>query len=200
MQQFVYIILEGVKVVIMHSQTHEQFTMDHNPLNIVAGNPCATCCIQDMNLLLVAFSSGDIGILSLPQNQFSSMEISSAIRYGSIERKYAQLCYLGVKGYFLCMEVITVDESTNDIWCGCNNNTIVVLSLTAEKTLVVSQTIKNVSGSAEMPCKVQQLKTVKMLNIQLVCCLLDNGSIVCYDAGSKECLKRISACTGKLII
>ena len=199
-----YIVLEGVKIVTVHSQTHERLTMDCNLFNTMTGNPCATCCIQDMNLLLVAFTRGNIGILRpFPQNQFSSMEISSSFQYGiisSIERKcpQAQLCCLGIKGHFLCMEVITTDESTNDIWCGCNNNTIVVLSLTAEKTLVVSQTIKNASGSAKMSCKVLQLKMVKTLDLQLVCGLLDNGSIVCYDAGSKDCLNRISAYTGNV--
>ena len=185
MQQFVYIILEGATIVIVHALTHEQLAIDRNPLNIAARNPCAICCCQDMKLLLVAFTSGVIRTLSCSQNQ-GSMETSS-FRYeiiSAIERKW-----------FLCMEVITIDENTNEIWCGCNNNAIVILSLMAEKTPAISQTIKNISGSDKMSCKVLQLKIFRILDLhdQLVCGLLDNGSIVCYNAGSKVCLKRISA-------
>ena len=177
--------------MIVHALTHEQLAIDHNPFNIAARNPCAICCIQHMNLLLVAFTSGVIRTLSCSRNQFGSMEISSSFQYeiiSAIERK----CI------FLCMEVITI-ENTNEIWCGCNNNAIVILSLMAEKTPAVSQTIKNISGSDKMSCKVLQLKIFGTLDLQLACGLLDNGSIVCYNAGSKVCLKRISdsAYTGK---
>ena len=203
MQQFVYIILEGVTIVIVHSQTHEQLTMDRNPFNTVAGSPCATCCIQDMNLLLVAFSSGNIGILSLPENQFNLTELNSSFEYeiiSSIGKRGSDLYSLGIEGHFVCMEVVTVDENTNDMWCGCNDNTIVILSLqslSVVKTPKVAQTIRNVSGSAHVSCKVLQLKTVNTLNLQLVCTLLDVGVVVCYDAGLKDCLKRIPSPTGK---
>ena len=188
--------------MIVHSQTHEQLTVDQNPFNTVAGNPCAICCIPDVNLLFVAFTSGDIGIVSLPENQFNLTELNSSFEYeiiSSIGKRGTHLCSLGIEGHFLCMEVVTIDENTNDIWCGCNDNTIVILSLqslSVVKTPKVAQTIRNISGSAHISCKVLQLKMINTLNLQLVCALLDVGVVVCYDAGLKDCLKRIPAPTG----
>ena len=200
-----YIILKGVKIVIVHSQTHEQLSVQNPFGSNVSGDPHAVCCIQEKDLLLVAFSSGDIGILALSQNQFNLTALHSAFEYeiiSSIGRKGTHLFSLGVEGHFLCMEVVTVDESTNDLWCGCNNNTIVVMSLSSlsvERTPVISQTIRNVSGSAHISCKILQLKIVDTLNLQLVCALLDVGVVVCYDAVLKDCLKRIPTSTGKHI-
>ena len=189
--------------MIVHALTHEQLTVYQNLFNTVAGNPCATCCIQDMNLLFVAFTSGDVGVLSLPENKFNLTELNSSFEYeiiSSIGKRDIQLCSLGIKGHFLSMEVVAVDENINDIWCGCDNNTIVVLSLkslSVVKTPKITQTIRDVSGSAHVSCKVLQLKMVNTLNLQLVCALLDVGVVVCYDAGLKDCLKRIPAPTGK---
>ena len=189
--------------MIVHSQTHEQLTMDHNPFNnTVTGDPCAVCCIQDMNLLFVAFTSGDIGILSLPQNQFNLTELNSSFEYeiiSSIEKRGTHLCSLGIEGSFLCMETVSTEENSTEIWCGCNNNTIVILSLqspSVERTPKVTQTITNVSGSAHISCKVLQLKMVNTLNLQLVCALLDVGAVVCYDASLNDCLQRVPAATG----
>ena len=194
------IVVEGVNIAIVHSQTFEQLTIDHNPFNsTVTGDPCAVYCIQEMSLLLVAFTGGDIGVLSLPQNQFNfhSYEIISSVGGRDIK-----LCSLGIEGHFISMEMVTIDESTNkELWCGCENNTIVILllsSLSVEKTPAVSQTIRNVSGAAHIPCKVLQLKVVNTFNIQLVCALLDTGTVVCYDTALKDCLKRIPTSTGNI--
>ena len=196
--------MEGVKIVIVHSQTLEQLSVDENPFNTaVTGNPCSICCIQELNLLIIAFTSGDIGILLLPQNKFNLMESRSSFVYEvifSTGRRNTHLYSLGVKGHFLCMEAVTIDENTNELWCGCNDNTIVILSLeslSAEKAPVISQTIRNVSGSAHISCKVLQLKMIETLNLQLVCALLDVGIVVCYDVALKDCLKKIPASTGK---
>ena len=189
--------------MIVHALTHKQLTVYQNPFNTVAGNPCASCCIQDMNLLLVAFTSGDVGVLSLPENQFNLTELNSSFEYeilASIGKRDTHLCSFGIEGHFLSMEVVIVDENTSDIWCGCDNNTIVILSLkslSVVKTLKIIQTFKNVSGSAHVSCKVLQLKMVNTLNIQIVCALLDVGVVVCYDADLKDCLKRIPTPTGK---
>ena len=202
-----YIILKGVKVVVVHSHTHEHLSIDQNPFNsTVTGGPYAVCFIQNMGLLLVAFTSGSIGVLSLPQNQFNSADIQTSFQYeilSSIGGKGAHLCSLDVKGYFLCMEAVTVDASTNELWCGCNNNTIVILSLpslSVGSTPVISQTIRNVSGSVNTSCKVLQLEMVDTHNLHTVCALLDVGIIVCYDAVVKDCLRRIQTPTGKQII
>ena len=199
-------MLKGIKIVIVHSQSHEHLSTDQNPFNsssTVTGDPCAVCCIEEMNLIFVAFTSGDIGILSLPENQFNLTALQSSFEYeiiSSIGRRGTYLCSLGVESHFLCMEVVATDESTNELWCGCNNNTIVILSLqslSVERIPVVSQTIRNVSGSPHISCKILQLKMVNTLNLQLVCVLLDGGIIVCYDATLKDCLKRIPTSTGK---
>ena len=207
MQQFVYIILKGIKVVIVHSQSHKHLSIDQNPFDCTeTGDPRAVCYIQAMGLLLVSFASGNIGFLSLPQNQFNLADIHTSFQFEIISLiggRGTHLCSLGVKGYFLCMEVVTVDESTNDLWCGCNNNTIVILplsSLSVERTPVISQTIRNVSGSVNTSCKVLQLKMVDTRNLQVVCALLDIGMIVCYDVVIKDCLRRIPAPTGKQTI
>ena len=199
-----YLVLEGTKVVTVNSQIHEQLNVDHNPFNNTSTvNPCAVCCVQDMNLLLVALTSGDIGIVSFPHNQFDSLEIDSSFEYAiisSIGRRSTRLCSLGIESHILCMEMVTIDENNIDIWCGCSNNTIAVLSLqslSTEETPKITQIIRNVSGSAHVSCKVLQLKTVNLLNLQLVCALLDIGVVVCYDTGLKDCLKRMPAPTGK---
>ena len=114
------------------------------------------------------------------------------------ERRSAHFRSLGVEGHFTCMEVVTIDESKTELWCGCDNNTIITLSLKSvlmKTTPKDHQTIKNVSGSAHG--RVLQLKMVKCLNLQLVYTLLDTGTVVCYDAVLKDCLKRIPTSTGK---
>lgn len=196
MQHCVYIILEGVKIALVHSQTYEQLIVDQNPFNTtVTGNPSAICCIQEMSLLLVAFTSGDIGTFSLQQSQFDFHSVTS------IGSRGTHLYSLGIEGHFVCMEVMSMDESTNELWCGCNNNTIVILkSLSVEKSPVVSQTIKNISGPALTSCSVLQLRMVNVLNLQLVCALLDIGIVVCYDAALKDCLKRIQTSTGTWLL
>ena len=193
-----YIILKGIKIVMVHSQTHKELKVNHYPFDsTVTGDPSAICCIQEKSLLLVAFSCGDIGILSLSQNQFNLTALRLAFEYDSIEKKSTQSYSRGVEGHVLCMEVVTVDKSTKDLWCGCNNNTIVILflqSLSVEGTPMMSHTIYNVCGSAYTSCKVLQLK---MINTQLVVALLDVGIVVCYNAVFKKCLKSISTSTGK---
>lgn len=207
MQKFVFIILEGVKIAIVHSQTFEQLTVDQNPFNsTVTGNPSAFCCIQEMSLLLVAFTSGNIGVLSLPQNQYniySSFQFE--ILYSADNKStylHSSVHPLDIKGYFVCMEEVTIDESTNELWCGCNNNTIVILESLKSLAPFVSYTIKNVSGSTHIPCKVLQLKMVNTLNLQFVCALLDVdvGIVVWYDAVSKNQIKKIALSTGKHVI
>ena len=188
--------------MMVHSQTYVKLNVDQNTFSdITTRNPCGVCYIQNMNRLLVAFTNGDIGIVSVPENQFNLMAVESSFQYGiisSTERRQAQMFHLGVKSHFICMEVVAIDESANDIWCGSHNNTIVILSLSAAQLApVVSQTIKQVSGSVHVPCEVVQLKMIKTLHRELVCGLLNIGNIVCYDAGSKVLLKRVSAYRGK---
>ena len=72
---------------------------------------------------------------------------------------------------------------------------LLLKSLSIVKTPKITQTIRDVSGSAHVSYKVVQLKMVDTLNLQLVCALLDVGVVVCYDAGLKDCLKRIPCST-----
>lgn len=181
MQQFVYIILQGIKIAVVNSQTFKQ---DRNPFNsTVTGSSTAICCIQDPNLIVLAFSSGEIEILSHSQNQLNLTT--------NLGKRTCPVCF-EMKVYFLCMEVV---KNTKELWCGCNNNSIVVLhlnSLIAGDSLIVSQTFENVSGLVDTSCKVLQLKMVDKPNSVLVCALLEYGTVTCYDAVSKTFFKRVS--------
>ena len=50
----------------MHTHSHTGHALHytihthlHTPYTAVTGNPCSICCIQELNLLLIAFTSGD---------------------------------------------------------------------------------------------------------------------------------------------
>lgn len=186
----------------IHSQTFEQLDMVDNPFSTaITSDLCAACYIDKLHVLLVAFKCGNIGILRLPHNGFNLTELTSQFQYeviSSIGKKCAQVHHLNIDCHFICMEQVVVNGDTDELWFGCDNDTIVTLPLEVlmtESTPEVHSPIRNVSGNSNCPCKVVQLKSVEMFRRQLVYALLDVGMVVCYDVSvavqNWQCLKQI---------
>ena len=201
----VYVIQEGMIIDVVHSQSYTHLQTIENPFTDVPTgdlSPCNVSYIHTLNILLVLFTNGYIGTLSLPGDSFDFTELTSEFQYqviSSVGRKGTQLYSVGTDHHFLSMEIVVSNDSENDchVWCGCDNSIIIISlkSLVAEGSLV-SHTISNISDKS---CKVVQLNSVNTFHLQLVCVLLDIGCIVCYDADTRDCLSHIPASTGNHI-
>jgi len=176
--------------------------MTDNPFNTAnTEDLCSVCYVEKLHVLLMAIADGSIGVFPLPHNGFNLTELTSQFQYeviSSIGKKGAYIHHLNVDCHFICMEHITINGDTDELWFGCDNDTIITMPLqvlVTEVTPEVRSPIRNVSGNHYCPCKVIQLKSVEVFKRQLVYALLDVGVVVCYDVSvavqNWQCLKQI---------